>query len=84
MIGATLTRDAEHPLGRVIGDLLVLYPSSMGTSGSGRRIAFEVDNSRHLGGLNHFHLLNHPRVYEQMRAWLAAAPGRPGQRLLPA
>lgn len=84
VIGATLTRDSRHPLGRVIGDLLVLYPSSAGVSRSGRRIAFEVDNSRHLGGLNHFHLLNHPRVYDQMLTWLTAAPGTPAQRLLPA
>jgi PGAP1-like protein len=84
VIGATLTRDAQHPLGRVIGDLLVLYPSSSGRSRSGRRVAFEVDNTRHLGGLNHFHLLNHPRVYEQMLEWLRRAPQPAGQRLLPA
>ncbi|MGI8845071.1 MAG: esterase/lipase family protein [Thermoleophilaceae bacterium] len=84
VIGATLTRDSRHPLGHVIGDLFVLYPSSAGVSPSGRRIAFEVDNSHHLGGLNHFHLLNHPRVYEQMRTWLAAAPGGPSQQLLTA
>jgi pimeloyl-ACP methyl ester carboxylesterase len=84
VIGATLTRDAQHPLGRVIGDLLVLYPSSSGQSRSGRRVAFEVDNTRHLGGLNHFHLLNHPRVYEQMLEWLRRAPQPVGQRLLPA
>lgn len=84
VIGATLTRDARHPLGRVIGDLLVLYPSSSGASRNGRRIAFEVDNSRHLGGLNHFQLLNHPRVYEQMREWLQRAPVAPAQPLLPA
>ena len=87
VIGATVTRDSRHPLGRVIGDLLVLYPSSSGTSASGRKVAFELDNTRHLGGLNHFHLLNHPRVYEVMLEWLRAAPqpaGEPEQRLLPA
>ncbi len=68
----------------MIGDLLVLYPSSAGTPRSGRRIAFEVENSRHLGGLNHLHLLNHPRVYEHMRTSLAAAPAPMAQRLLPA
>jgi hypothetical protein len=47
-------------------------------------VAFEVDNTRHLGGLNHFHLLNHPRVYEQMLEWLRRAPQPVGQRLLPA
>ncbi len=87
VIGATVTRDSRHPLGRVIGDLLVLYPSSAGQSLSGRRIAFELENTRHLGGLNHFHLLNHPRVYEVMLEWLRRAPqpaGEPPPRLLPA
>ena len=87
VIGATVTRDSRHPLGRVIGDLLVLYPSSAGQSRSGRKVAFEVDNTRHLGGLNHFHLLNHPRVYEVMLEWLRRAPqpaGEQSRRLLPA
>jgi pimeloyl-ACP methyl ester carboxylesterase len=87
VIGATVTRDSRHPLGRVIGDLLVLYPSSAGQSRSGRKVAFEVDNIRHLGGLTHFHLLNHPRVYELMLEWLRKAPepaGATPPRLLPA
>jgi hypothetical protein len=29
-----------------------------------------VDQHRHLGGLHHFDLLNHPRVYEEIRSWL--------------
>lgn len=84
VIGATVTRDSRHPLGRVIGDLMVLYPSSAGRSASGRKMAFELDNTRHLGGLNHFHLLNHPRVYEVMLEWLRTAPQCAGQALLPA
>lgn len=84
VICATLTRDPKHPLGRVIGDLLVLYPSSAGQSRSGRKIAFEVDNVHHLGGLNHFNLLNHPRVYGQMSKWLQKAPGSVQPALLPA
>jgi hypothetical protein len=31
-------------------------------------------SGRHLGGANHLQLLNHPAVYEQMRAWLERAP----------
>jgi hypothetical protein len=30
----------------------------------------------HLGGANHFVLLNHPAVYERLRDWLAVAPRR--------
>ena len=84
VIGATVTRDSRHPLGRVIGDLLVLYPSSAGRSGSGRKVAFELENTRHLGGLNHFHLLNHPRVYEVMLEWIRQAPQAAGRASLPA
>ena len=53
-----------------MGDLLVRLPSASG-NGRTRRIPFEIDNGRHLGGLNHFHLLNHPSVYQQIRGWLA-------------
>lgn len=72
-IGATLTRDRNHPLGRIIGDALVQFPSASGTT-KRRRLAFEVDNGRHVGGLNHMDLLNHPLVYEHIRTWLEVAP----------
>jgi pimeloyl-ACP methyl ester carboxylesterase len=66
-IGATL-----NPL---TGDLLVRMPSASGRgSGRGRRIAFEVDNGHELPGLTHFHLLNHPAVYEQIRTWITRSP----------
>ena len=42
--------------------------------GRRRRIPFEIDDGCHLGGLNHFQLLNHPAVYEQMSAWLQREP----------
>lgn len=70
VIGATLSREPDAPLGRLIGDLLVLYPSSCGESRHGRRIEFEIDNRRHFGGVNHFRLLNHPDVYATIREWL--------------
>lgn len=68
-IGATVTRNAHHPVGRLFGDLFVRFASA---SGQGRRrvTPIEIDNGRHLGGLHHFHLLNHPTIYEQMRRWL--------------
>jgi hypothetical protein len=71
-ISATITRSPRHPLGRMFGDLLVLTPSASGYSSS-RRIAFEEENGMHLGGANHFALLNHPRVYERLREWLTAS-----------
>jgi hypothetical protein len=33
-----------------------------------------VDHHRHIDGLHHFDLLNHPQVYEAMRTWLDAPP----------
>ncbi len=68
-IGATLSREQGGMLGQLVGDLLVRYPSASGT-GRRRRIGFEIDNGLHLGGATHFHLLNHPAVYEQLRSWL--------------
>jgi pimeloyl-ACP methyl ester carboxylesterase len=68
-IGATLSK---RPDSRV-GDLLVQYVSASGT-GPKRRIPFDADNGRHLGGINHFQLLNHPAVYQQMRDWLTRTP----------
>jgi pimeloyl-ACP methyl ester carboxylesterase len=71
-VGATLSSDPQAPLGAVLGDLLVRFPSASG-SGRRRRIGFEVDNGCHLGGLTHFDLLNHPAVYERIEAWLGRA-----------
>jgi hypothetical protein len=60
----------------VMCDLMVNFPSASG-NGRRRRIPFEVDNGRHLGGLTHFALLNHPAVYEQISKWLRR--GAPAQ-----
>jgi pimeloyl-ACP methyl ester carboxylesterase len=84
-IGATLS---PAPLGRALGDLLVRLPSASGTGKDGARsIPFELDNGRHLEGLTHFDLLNHPAVYEQMHSWLtkgSAALNAGSARALPA
>ncbi|MEA2436121.1 MAG: hypothetical protein QOF65_677 [Thermoleophilaceae bacterium] len=78
-VGATLTKST----GSIVGDLLVRYPSASGT-GKRRRIPFDVDNGMHLGGANHFQLLNHPAVYDQLVRWLAGrGSAAPGSRTLP-
>jgi pimeloyl-ACP methyl ester carboxylesterase len=56
-VAATLSGREGDPL----GDLLVRYPSAAGAGSDGR----------HLGGLHHFDLLNHPAVNAQLRDWLA-------------
>jgi hypothetical protein len=73
-IAATVTRDRRHPLGLAVGDLLVREASALGR-GRLRRIHFPLENGRHFGPMNHFELLNHPDVYEQMRRWLAGGAG---------
>jgi pimeloyl-ACP methyl ester carboxylesterase len=68
-IGATLTRNQDHLVARMIGDALVTFPSASG-DGPRRQLALDIDRGRHLGGLHHFDLLNHPRVWALMREWL--------------
>jgi pimeloyl-ACP methyl ester carboxylesterase len=71
-VGATVSRRADGALGLALGDLLVRLPSASG-AGRRRRIPFAAENGAHLGGLNHFDLLNHPEVYERIRGWLGRA-----------
>jgi pimeloyl-ACP methyl ester carboxylesterase len=72
-VAATLTPDRNHPISLAFGDLLVRYPSASG-HGHRRRLPFGIDHGRHVGGLNHFSLLNHPTVYASIREWLTAPP----------
>ena len=76
-VTATVTRSPRHPLGRLIGDTLVLVPSASGR-GRSRRIGFRDEDGHHVGGTNHFALLNHPVVYERLREWLGRAPDAEG------
>jgi alpha-beta hydrolase superfamily lysophospholipase len=76
-VSATVTRDPNAPLGRLVGDLLVLRKSAWSQQGPGRRLQFPVDRYRHLGGANHLDLLNHPAVYAQLRNWLGGRPELP-------
>lgn len=69
-LGATIARRHDTVAARVIGDALVPYPSAAGI-GRNRRLALDVGHGRHLGGLHHLDLLNHPRVYAVLRDWLA-------------
>jgi pimeloyl-ACP methyl ester carboxylesterase len=77
-ICATLTREPDATVGRIIGDLLVLQPSAWSHDGRGKRMRFPIEHYHHLGGANHFDLLNHPAIFAQMRRCLGS------QRALPA
>jgi pimeloyl-ACP methyl ester carboxylesterase len=72
-LSASVTRDPSHPLGRLLGDILVLVPSASGR-GRTRRIPFREEHGHHVGGTHHLALLNHPEVYERLRGWLETAP----------
>ena len=69
-ISATITTSRSNPLAGLVGDLLVQPGSARGRSRRGTHIAFPVEHTRHFAGLHHFNLLNHPRVYQAIRAWL--------------
>jgi pimeloyl-ACP methyl ester carboxylesterase len=69
-VAATITADPRHPVGRLIGDCLVLESSASGR-GRTRRIPFETEHGLVLGGTHHIALLNHPAVYDRLRDWLA-------------
>ncbi len=71
-VSASVTRDPDAPVGRLLGDLLVLRPSAWSQGRRGERVQFPVEQYAHVGGATHFDLLNHPAVYDQIRAWLEA------------
>jgi pimeloyl-ACP methyl ester carboxylesterase len=68
-VSATVTRSARHPVGRVVGDTLVLTPSASGRSRT-RKLGFQDEHGLHVGATNHIALLNHPAVYGKLREWL--------------
>jgi pimeloyl-ACP methyl ester carboxylesterase len=68
-IAATLSRRPGAPLGAILGDLVVRVPSASG-EGRRRKVGFAFEDGRQIGGLTHFDLLNHPAVYDQIRAWI--------------
>ena len=80
-VAATVTRNPRHPVGRLIGDWLVLEASASGRSRA-RRIAFKAEHGMHVGGAGHLALLNHPAVYPRLREWLATPPPAPPRRRL--
>lgn len=68
-IASTITRDPAHPLGQIVGDLLVCHKSAAGPRQPDHCVAMPF--SRVFSGMNHFHLANHPEVYEQIKTLCA-------------
>lgn len=66
-VSATVTRDPEHPVGALLGDLLVRGPSASPEALTRR--AFALDTGRY-GAVLHHQVQCHPDVYAQLRAFL--------------
>ena len=78
-VGATVTERHDHPVARMIGDALVTWPSAAGRNRR-RALGLDVEFGRHLGGLHHFDLLNHPRVWAVLHEWLVDREGYGARR----
>lgn len=70
LVAATVTARERHPVGHVVGDLLVRVPSAYGHDRHGQQL-FPGADTLHLGRTDHFGLLNHPEVHRALRDWLA-------------
>jgi hypothetical protein len=71
-IASTLTRDPNHPVSVLLGDVLVRLPSAAGWHEEpSRRIPFHL--GRIVGGVHHLELMNHPEVYDVIRKRLSEA-----------
>ncbi|MFT3899276.1 MAG: alpha/beta fold hydrolase [Gordonia sp. (in: high G+C Gram-positive bacteria)] len=77
-VSATVTRNPDNPLARVIGDGLVLHHSAAGKNRA-RRIGFDPRNGVHLGRSHHFTLLNDDRIGDRLLEWFAAQPPKSNQ-----
>lgn len=69
LVSATLTASPRHPVGHVVGDLLVRVSSAYGRDRYGAEL-FPGAEVLHVGRADHFDLLNHPRVEQALRDWL--------------
>ncbi len=72
LVAATLTREQRHPVGHLLGDVLVRPRSAYGRDRRGVEL-FPGADVLHVGGTDHFGLLNHPDVHEALGRWLDAA-----------
>ncbi|MEJ7833355.1 MAG: hypothetical protein WKF79_10590 [Nocardioides sp.] len=70
LVCATLTADRRHPVGHVVGDLLVRPRSAYGRDRRGGRLFPDAD-VLHVGRTDHWGLLNHPDIHAAMEGWLA-------------
>lgn len=77
VVMATLSPHTSGRLADLFGDLMVSPRSARGDTGDDDRLAFPADHVERVGGLHHFDLLDHPRVYAAIRRWLVERPEGP-------
>lgn len=71
-IGSSLSKDTQHPVAHILGDILVPVKSSTGDHHAEElRVPYCDDRYKLLGGVNHIALQNHPLAYEQIKIWLS-------------
>lgn len=70
LVSATLTERAAHPVGHLVGDLLVRPHSAVGRDRRGREL-FPGAEVLHLARTGHFGVLNHPDVTRALVRWLS-------------
>ncbi len=70
-IAGVVTEDADHPIGVLVGDLIVRTASA---TGRGRRRTIDATHVRIIGKRRHSDLAGDPIVHLQVREWLAAEP----------
>ena len=75
-LAATLARDPEHPLGQLLGDLMVRLRSAAGAAVEPAR-TIRFASGAVFPGMSHVDIANHPDVYEALRGMLAGAVRRP-------
>ena len=70
LVAATLTGSQRHPVGHLLGDMLVRVPSAYGRDRYGAELFPDAD-VLHVGRTDHFGLLNHPEIHRALLDWLA-------------
>ena len=70
-IAGVVTEDAGHPIGVLVGDLIVRTASA---TGRGRRRTIDATHVRIIGKRRHSDLAGDPTVHRQVREWLATEP----------
>jgi pimeloyl-ACP methyl ester carboxylesterase len=69
VVAGVVTADPAHPMGAILGDLMVRPASATGIP------SIDPASVVVVGGVNHFDLLRSPAVIERILGWLARARG---------